>query len=381
MKKQILIDISYFVQEDRKTGIYRVLRSILLELLQNPPKEYSVRPIYAVSPDSGFFYANTCIYDRFSIKLGIDDTSVYYRKGDIFIVGLDFSTHSENFYSKITPYIINNGVKIYTVLYDLLPIELPHMYPQYAVNIFNKWLHEITQFNGVICASKSTASVFQTWANKNNILLNSSFTIDWFHLGSDVENSAPTLGLPKDGQNILPILEKKVTILMVGSLKPRKGYSQVLKAFEELWKRNIDINLVIVGKYRYNMDNVVLKIKENKEFCSRLFWLDHVSDEYLEKLYEVSTVVLMAAEEEGFGLPIVEAARYKKPLILRNIPVFKEIAENHAFFFSGLEPSDLATAIEHWLTLYSEGMVPTTEGMKILTWKESTEQLLNKLLQ
>ena len=129
------------------------------------------------------------------------------------------------------------------------------------------------------------------------------------------------------------------------------------------------------------MDNVVLKIKENKEFCSRLFWLDHVSDEYLEKLYEVSTVVLMAAEEEGFGLPIVEAARYKKPLILRNIPVFKEIAENHAFFFSGLEPSDLATAIEHWLTLYSEGMVPTTEGMKILTWKESTEQLLNKLLQ
>jgi hypothetical protein len=36
----------FFVLEDHKTGIQRVTRSILMELLKNPPKGFTVQAVY-----------------------------------------------------------------------------------------------------------------------------------------------------------------------------------------------------------------------------------------------------------------------------------------------------------------------------------------------
>ena len=59
----------------------------------------------------------------------------------------------------------------------------------------------------------------------------------------------------------------------------------------------------------------------------------------------------MASEGEGFGLAIVEGARHGKPLILRDIPVFREIAGKHAFYFRGDTPEELAKALREWFSL------------------------------
>lgn len=89
----------------------------------------------------------------------------------------------------------------------------------------------------------------------------------------------------------------------------------------------------------------------------------------------------MASEGEGFGLSIVEGARHNKPLILRDIPVFREIAGEHAFYFSGLEPSDLSTAIELWIELRGKGNIPVVDGIECLTWDQSAEMLLQCLIK
>ncbi|WP_115760418.1 glycosyltransferase, partial [Escherichia coli] len=83
----------------------------------------------------------------------------------------------------------------------------------------------------------------------------------------------------------------------------------------------------------------------------RLFWLDGVSDEYLEKIYAASDCLIAASEGEGFGLPLIEAAQHKLPIIARDIPVFREVAGNHALYFSGATPDTLANAVKEWLTL------------------------------
>jgi glycosyltransferase involved in cell wall biosynthesis len=67
-------------------------------------------------------------------------------------------------------------------------------------------------------------------------------------------------------------------------------------------------------------------------------------------------------------------------VIARDLPVFKEVAGDYAYYFSGVEPSALSRAIETWLELYRVGKHPTSVGMPRLTWQQSTEQLLNALL-
>jgi hypothetical protein len=118
------------------------------------------------------------------------------------------------------------------------------------------------------------------------------------------------------------------------------------------------------------VETLVERLRHHKELGQRLFWLEGISDEYLEKVYAASICLLMASEGEGFGLPLIEAAQHKLPILARNIPVFREVAGEHAFYFSGLEPEALVKAIKEWLELYKEGRHPKSDAMPWLNWRE-----------
>ncbi len=111
-----------------------------------------------------------------------------------------------------------------------------------------------------------------------------------------------------------------------------------------------------------------------------MFWLRGISDEYLSQVYAASTVLLAASKGEGFGLPLIEAAQRQLPIIARDLPVFREVAGDCAFYFDGEQPEQLAIAVEKWLSLYRKGDIPSSAKMPWLTWSESTQQLLKTIL-
>jgi glycosyltransferase involved in cell wall biosynthesis len=175
-------------------------------------------------------------------------------------------------------------------------------------------------------------------------------------------------------------LGKRPTFLMVGTIEPRKSHAQALAAFEVLWKRGIDANLVIVGKQGWMVEALIDRLRDHPERDRRLFWLQQIDDAFLTSVYDASSCLILASRGEGFGLPIIEAAHRKLPLVLRDIPVFREVAGEHAMYFEGLEASDLAHALEDWLHLHAAGDHPRSENIRFLSWKESTRQLIDVLL-
>jgi glycosyltransferase involved in cell wall biosynthesis len=48
---------------------------------------------------------------------------------------------------------------------------------------------------------------------------------------------------------------------------------------------------------------------------------------------------------EGFGVPLIEGARKKLPIIAREIPVFREAVGDSAFYFDGASSEALASPI------------------------------------
>ncbi|MDD2358695.1 MAG: glycosyltransferase family 1 protein [Thiovulaceae bacterium] len=283
-------------------------------------------------------------------------------------------------HTKKTKYIRNKGVLVYHIVYDLLPIQFPNYFWPELCTEFELWLQAVSQSDGVFCISKSVAVDFTRWYNEQNFQRRRKFVIDWFHLGADVENSLPSYGLPQDSELVIDKLKSSISFLMVGTIEPRKGHLQVLEAFEKLWAAGCEINLVLVGKKGWQVDELVSKIRTHKKLHDRLFWLERVSDEYLELIYTNSSALIAASFGEGFGLPLIEAAQHKISLIARDIPVFKEVAGEHAFYF---ENSDnhllLADAIEVWIELYKRDQHPKSHDMKYLTWKESAKQLVDAL--
>ena len=59
--------------------------------------------------------------------------------------------------------------------------------------------------------------------------------------------------------------------------------------------------------------------------------------------------------------------------------MFREVAGDHADYFSGMEPSDLAQSIVNWLALYDRESHHRSEGMPWLTWADSVDQLRTAL--
>ena len=109
--------------------------------------------------------------------------------------------------------------------------------------------------------------------------------------------------------------------------------------------------------------------------------MDGISDEYLEKVYAASTCLVAASYGEGFGLPLIEAAQHGLPVIARDIPVFREVAGEGAFYFSGQSPEDLSQSIKRWLTLRNTDSHPKPSGIHWLTWQQSAAQIKSVLLQ
>ncbi|MEC9247182.1 MAG: glycosyltransferase family 1 protein [Pseudomonadota bacterium] len=377
--RQLLVDISELAQRDARTGCQRVTRSILLELLKRPPNGFRVEPVFARIDTSGYFYAR----DFTSKLLGEErkgaDLPIDFAAGDVFF-GLDFQASIVPAQRDFLVTLRRHGVDVQILVYDILSVTHSQFFWPAQATVFQHWLETISLFDGVIGISKATIDELRTWYDQNSIKLPPDFRFGWAHLGADIENSAPTYGLPENAGKIVAQLGQRPTFLMVSTIEPRKGYAQALAAFEELWARGSDVNLVIVGKQGWNVDALVHKLRTHPELNSRLFWLEGISDEYLEKIYGAASCLIAASEGEGFGLPLIEAARHKLPILARDIPVFREVAGAHAAYFDGSTPAALAGAVQNWLSAYQNGQHTRSEDMPWITWKESAEQMMTALL-
>lgn len=379
-ERQLLVDISELVHRDAKSGIQRVVRSILSELLTNPPKGFRVEPVYATQHESGYRYARKFSQGFINHhKELLCDEPVETGIGDVFL-GLDLQHHvvmrQVPFYDELR----RNGVQVHFVVYDLLPVLLPHVFPDGMAGVHAGWLDVLAQADGVLCISRAVADEMEEWLGVFGPERLRPFKLGWFHLGADMARSVPSKGLPADASHVLNTLSSRPTFLSVGTIEPRKGQMQTLLAFEQLWDQGVDVNLVMVGKNGWNVDLLVEMLRSHSERDRRLFWLEGISDEYLEKVYSASTCLIAASEGEGFGLPLIEAAQHNKPIIARDIPVFREVAGENAFYFSGQGPEVLAAAVGEWLVLDQSGQAPQSANMPWLTWKECTQNLLDVML-
>ncbi|EON11210.1 group 1 glycosyl transferase [Pandoraea sp. SD6-2] len=389
VKRCLYLDVSATTRNDLRTGIERVARALLRELLVSPPPGFNVVPV-ALAEEAGRWRVRRArrylaSQEGYGLVPPLDDV-VVPAQGDV-LVALDLFPGGVIAADKcgLYRYWRECGATVGFMIHDLLPITHPEFFPPFADGTHQAWMEAVCASADVlVCISEDVRREVADWMAENlsgpaplpRLLVSGH--------GADIMSSFATEGLSAEDEMILEFFAKRPTFLMVGTVEPRKGYLQVLEGFERLWRRGLDVNLVIVGSEgwrsvvsedRGTIPETVERIRNCSELGRRLFWLQGISDQHLNRVYDVASCLIAASECEGYGLPLIEAAQHNLPIIARDIRVFRDLAEGGAFYFSGVLPEDVEVAVKGWLDMSADNLASDSQVIKWETWAQSAYRL------
>lgn len=141
----------------------------------------------------------------------------------------------------------------------------------------------------------------------------------------------------------------------------RKRIELAIEAAAELRLRHPGLRLVVSGPLGAHDAGNLAYADELRTLTSRLGldesvrFLHHlagpgddhpVPDRVMAELYRMADCVLLPSESEGFGLPLLEAALARAPVVCAALPVLREVGEDAPYTFAtAAGPGAVATAV------------------------------------
>lgn len=131
--------------------------------------------------------------------------------------------------------------------------------------------------------------------------------------------------LSDEVRNCFKSLHRKY--LFFGNLTTVKGIDIVEDVFNQFYNEGVDFELVVAGKNVANIDFSTLNSCKGVVIIER-----HISDDELVYLYSNTDYVLLPYKKSSQSGILAMSAYFKKPMLLSDIPYFKEIMSVYPSF-------------------------------------------------
>lgn len=364
-RKSLFVDLSEVVRQDYGTGIHRVVRNLTRELVLHEGSGSRCQGV-ALDESGAYVSAEAFQVERLSVPRSSFSFPFAPAAGDTLFLLDSAWERPERFLPHIESTKLSGG-SVGAMVYDLIPLLHPQYCVEYMPAIYEAWLRfVVANCDFIVCITRAVAVELREWLRVSGAAASPRLKIGHVRLGCDldvVESPARPSAVVEQA-----IGDGGQATLMVGTLEPRKRHDLALAAFEKLWDEGGTQRLVIIGKEGWNVGPLAERIRKHSELDRKLYWLSNANDADLHHAYMHAGRVLLASDAEGFGLPIVEASRHGRSLLLSDIPVFREVAGRHATYFAAGDLTDLASKLR-------ECPGPAS-GIPMVTWSQCAEQLL-----
>ena len=148
-----------------------------------------------------------------------------------------------------------------------------------------------------------------------------------------------------------PVVKERSGIVYLGNIKRHKGLLVLWKAYERLLKEKHDAPpLTIIGNinFRTKDSEMMETIQANKD---KIRLLTNASNQEVYETLSHAACLVSPSLYEGFGIPPLEAMSLGTPVIMSDIPVYKEIYGNFPVTF--FETGNAEDLYHHLLTIPS----------------------------
>lgn len=162
-------------------------------------------------------------------------------------------------------------------------------------------------------------------------------------------------------------------LVYMGSYMPYKNVETLVRAVAELPGYELHLMSRVSDAERERLTMLAPQ--------AALVFHNGVSDEEYVEVLRSATALVTASLDEGFGIPLVEAMGLGIPIVVSDIPIFREIGGEAALFFPAQNPQALAAAVRaldkpgEW----SKRSSLSVDQASAFTWKKSAARLLELL--
>jgi glycosyltransferase involved in cell wall biosynthesis len=170
-------------------------------------------------------------------------------------------------------------------------------------------------------------------------------------------------------------LQRKLTksLVYMGTFMPYKNVEAVIRGVALLAGFKLELLSRISPAREAELKSLADEVGANVEFHRG------VSDERYHDLLGQATALVSASLDEGFGIPVVEAMAQGVPVVVSDIPIFREVAGAAGRFFEPSSPKSFAAAINA-----VEANPPSAKALQAqaekFSWDASATELL-KLIE
>ncbi|MCJ7434197.1 MAG: glycosyltransferase [Anaerolineales bacterium] len=187
------------------------------------------------------------------------------------------------------------------------------------------------------------------------------------------------------------LLDTAPILLLPVRVTPRKNIELALHVLAELRRQFPNAALVVTGPLGpHNVNNIKyfetlrhlrsqLGLQSSAHFLAELVD-SFLPDEVIADFYRIADALFFPSREEGFGIPLIEAAFGHLPAFCADIPPLRELGLNDAVFFS---PDEDPVKIAKMLSEYFQSSLPARLAMRVrlsFRWEAIYRQQLAPLL-
>lgn len=224
------------------------------------------------------------------------------------------------------------GVKVASVFYDLIPITNPH-YQLYRTPHL-RYTIELARSDLIVPISHHVGTVLSDFYAQNGA--DAAGVADRIRAVPLPEGDRVALPAPADGQ--------RDTVLMVGTVEPRKRQVEVLRAFNQA--AAVDpavarLKVVVIGSLH---PDSALEFHKQVDSNPNIAYHDYSSEAFIQECYQRALFTIFASNDEGYGLPIAESVARGIPCLTANFGSMAEIAENGGCLTVNVEDDEALAA-------------------------------------
>jgi glycosyltransferase involved in cell wall biosynthesis len=233
------------------------------------------------------------------------------------------------------------GIPVVSVIHDLQHRDCPQFLSPHEIDLRDAFLSDVCRrANAIICVSENTR---QAVLRHLNINPEKTYTIHNCIQAPLVkpDPTKVTAHLVRLGIHAHPYM------FYPANFWPHKNHRMLFTAYGMFLSRNPDkkIDLVLTGAL-HDLEEELKGVVRRMGLAERVHFLGFLPQDQVTAVWQGCEFLIFPSLYEGFGIPVLEAMCFGKPVLCSNSTSLPEVAGDAALYFDPRKPGDIVRCLE-----------------------------------